>query len=466
MDDKNQTMTIGKMLRKAREKHRYSLEDVERVIHIRQRFLAALENDQIDDLPSLVQGKGFLRLYADYLGLAVQPLLDTWERQISPPAPQPAQRQGKRALRKKDSAAKAPEETIAQPEEINEEEELIPGEEAEIPFEPVDTTAGQGSQAKFKTIGQQLRVRREKLSLSLPDVAHYTHVKRHYLQALEEGRLHDLLSPVQARGLLNNYARFLELDVDSLLLQYAEGLQTRFKEQQKQEAKKGIFASKRFRQATAWSRLLTPDLVIGSIVIIGLFAFALWSAAQISATRSKQLTNQPTMIAGVLQSTITPWETPNATVSPFPSPGSPGGALLPEGSGENVTTGDAQQPAESGPVQVYVIARQRAWMKVTVDRQTTFNGRVIPGNAYTFTGRERIELITGNAAALQVFYNQNDIGTLGISGEVASLIFTEGSIIITPTAMFSPTPTATAPETLTPQPSPTVPTATVTAFIP
>ena len=47
-----------------------------------------------------------------------------------------------------------------------------------------------------------------------------------YLQALEAGEFDHLPSSVQARGMLNNYAHFLDLDVDALLLTFAEGLQT------------------------------------------------------------------------------------------------------------------------------------------------------------------------------------------------------------------------------------------------
>jgi cytoskeletal protein RodZ len=37
--------------------------------HIRAKYLRALEDDRFDILPATVYAKGFLRSYADYLGL-------------------------------------------------------------------------------------------------------------------------------------------------------------------------------------------------------------------------------------------------------------------------------------------------------------------------------------------------------------------------------------------------------------
>jgi cytoskeleton protein RodZ len=103
---------------------------------------------------------------------------------------------------------------------------------------------------------------------------------------------------------------------------------------------------------------------------------------------------------------------------------------------------------------------------VTADDKVKFLGRTVPGNAYAFSGASRIELSTGNAAALQVFYNQTDLGVLGISGEVASLVFSADGYA-TPTAAFTATASPTGPATITPLPSATPQaSATITPLIP
>jgi hypothetical protein len=114
-------------------------------------------------------------------------------------------------------------------------------------------------------------------------------------------------------------------------------------------------------------------------------------------------------------------------------------------------------PTSSGfPIQVFVVALQRAYLQIIVDGKVAFNGRVLPGNPYLFSGNKRIELISGNASALQVIYNQTDLGTLGASGEVVHLIFTLTQYG-TPTLTPSITPSATLRPSKTPKPSNTYP---------
>src|SRR5439155_19854549 len=60
---------IGRALRTARERQGLELGEVERETRIRARFLAALEEERFEVLPARAYAKGFLRVYADFLGL-------------------------------------------------------------------------------------------------------------------------------------------------------------------------------------------------------------------------------------------------------------------------------------------------------------------------------------------------------------------------------------------------------------
>jgi hypothetical protein len=106
-------------------------------------------------------------------------------------------------------------------------------------------------------------------------------------------------------------------------------------------------------------------------------------------------------------------------------------------------------PAGEG-VRVYVTVRQRTWVRVVVDGENELDGRVIPGTAYQFAGGETIEIITGNGAGIQIFFNQQDLGPLGEYGEVVHRGFTRDGIQA-PTATITPTPTRTPRPTSTPE---------------
>lgn len=60
---------IGPSLREARTRRGFSPEDVQKAIRIRDRYLNALEEERWELLPGDAYVKGFLRTYAEYLGL-------------------------------------------------------------------------------------------------------------------------------------------------------------------------------------------------------------------------------------------------------------------------------------------------------------------------------------------------------------------------------------------------------------
>ncbi len=61
--------SIGEKLRLAREQHTYTLDQVARDTHVARRFLQALEDEDFSVFPGETYAMGFLRTYAEYLGL-------------------------------------------------------------------------------------------------------------------------------------------------------------------------------------------------------------------------------------------------------------------------------------------------------------------------------------------------------------------------------------------------------------
>jgi hypothetical protein len=83
---------IGSSLRAARMRQELELSQAERDTRIRAKYLRALEDERFDVLPGPAYTKGFLRTYADYLGLDAQPFVDAYNARFAPeeePAPPP-----------------------------------------------------------------------------------------------------------------------------------------------------------------------------------------------------------------------------------------------------------------------------------------------------------------------------------------------------------------------------------------
>lgn len=70
--------SIGEMLREARHNKRASLEDASRATKVKVEILEKLEADDFNGLVSPMYTKGFLKLYADYLGMDTQSVVDAY----------------------------------------------------------------------------------------------------------------------------------------------------------------------------------------------------------------------------------------------------------------------------------------------------------------------------------------------------------------------------------------------------
>lgn len=81
---------IGESLRGARLRRGIDLAEVERVLKIRVKYLRALEEDAWELLPAPAYARGFLRTYADFLGLDGDALVVEYARRQRPEEP-PAQ---------------------------------------------------------------------------------------------------------------------------------------------------------------------------------------------------------------------------------------------------------------------------------------------------------------------------------------------------------------------------------------
>jgi Helix-turn-helix domain/RodZ C-terminal domain len=73
---------IGSSLREARERRGLSHAQIERDTRIRTRYLRALEDESFELIPGRVYAKGFLRAYADYLGLDGQQFVDEFSSRV------------------------------------------------------------------------------------------------------------------------------------------------------------------------------------------------------------------------------------------------------------------------------------------------------------------------------------------------------------------------------------------------
>lgn len=410
---------IGQALKETRLGLEISLEQAAEETRIRLRYLQAMEDGDFGQLPSKAHERGFLRAYAEYLGLDTDTLNAEYNSSEEPLLVDTTQ----------------------------EENELV----------QLDTPTPKDSQVIFEELGEKLRKQRELLGFSLSDIARNIHIREHYLAALEAGNIDGLPSQVQGRGMLQNYAAFMSLDVEETLLKYADGLQAQLAERRADRPVVSDTKPARRTLRMPSGGIFPGDWILRSVLIVAVLAFIVWGVIRINSIQASlnPIETVPPIV-DALQNTqetgITPIPTETEipvqeVTEPIPAPGGESNQI-PVVPGE--TNPETPVPTESNaPVQIYVSVLRRAWMRVTVDEEIEFEGRVIPGSAYSFSGQFQIELLTGNGAGLQVFFNGTDMGVLGVYGEVVNEVFTPQGVLL-PTPTITPVPTDTPPATITP----------------
>ena len=411
----DQNRTIGEILKTTREEKGLSLEEISLLTKVNLKYLSAIEADNWDALPSTVQQKGFVRTYARVLEIDPGPLL-------------------------------------AQLRSIIQDDDLTV--EPAPPGVPDSPPAAE--KHPLEEIGTILKTQREHLGFTIPNVEDQIFIPERYLIAIENGSLEELPSTVQGKGMVKNYAQFLGLDPEPLLLGYADVLQKRLA-----KSREGIpnVKSRSSLQISIKRFLASPAILwVGVVILIG--SISLWAGTLIFGTGGSSAEATATIpgVSDILLPTSTHSATPEAPISTLSEIEVD---ITPAIEGDEIPGDNAEATLTPGitgneKVQVQLIILQRTWVRVIVDNILAYEGRLLPGSVKLFGGELSIEVLTGNAAGVEIIYNQRDLGAMGLYGEVIDRVFTaEGIATPTPTISATPTPSDTPEASTTPTPTST-----------
>lgn len=453
---------IAKRLQQIRESQGVSLEEIAHKTRIPLVYLQAIEEGDEESLPSKVQLRGFLRLYANELGVELDDLqVGGYHLASKMPTKTPAEqlKEGHKTLESSPEPHQPDLDTTAEAEtKPQTQTEPEPETEAGLssssyltidPETTPETNEHKTSAEIFTSIGRTLKRRREYLSLSIIDIHESTHIREEYLTSIEAGAFNQLPSLVQAKGMLDNYADYLNLDAEAILLDYSEALQLQRIEKQQELPKRGSRSARELSStALRLKNFFSLDLLVITALFITFAIFVIWGVNRILENDGPAM--METEIPGVSEILL-------AIDTPTP-------VLNDE---IEITEIDEDQTDEmeeeeeplfdpelgSAPINIILLPRQRLWVEVTADGEMVFQGRLLPGNAYDFTAQEQMDILTGNIGGLQILFNNQDIGSQGQIGQVANLSFTENGLVLPP-ATATPTITETPEATPTPTPTP------------
>lgn len=408
----------GSQLKKIRLERNIPLEQVASATRIRMAILQDLEDEEYSELSSTTQAKGFLRLYAKFLGLSDRP-----EAQDAHESVETIQSTELRDITPASEAPKAPSPEVvarvAQP-------ESLPKESSEQPFTATETTdptpeiVVSESQKDLQAIGRELVARRRYLNISWDLIEQETHIPREQLRNVERGDLDAFFNPTKYKSVLLSYTQFLNLDTTAIMIRYADAMQ-------KRRLEKNVTKKRRLQGVKVLppslvnlKRFFTLDLFFGTLMILGIVGFLVWGISRMSfGDDSPEITATLPAVADILLAEITT-ETFEIIETPEPTQ-----ELLEVPTPTPFFTSSEQSSA----LELVILIRQNTWLRVISDGEIVYQGRQAPGNVLTYAADESIELQTGNIAGLEIIFNQNpyDYGVQKL-GTPARLWFSDDGV--------------------------------------
>ena len=260
------------------------------------------------------------------------------------------------------------------------------------------------------SLGIWLRRSRETRKVDLEDAVRALRIRRRYLQALEVGDYEALPGPIQVRGFLRNYARYLGLPVEEALARYdaeirGQPMQPRVPEIEVTN-RNGLRTWAPPPPSADEERAAVRANSSGGLIkiLVGIIAFfvilALASLAWLQfGPRASLGSPAPTEISTQKND---PQSATPATVQP--TPGFPVSA--------------------DGTVRVRLVPTSHAWISLSADASVVFQGIADPQQVVEATAEEILIVSTGNGGAFRLYINGTDWGLLGAQGEIVRRAWT------------------------------------------
>jgi len=331
----------------------------------------------------------------------------------------------------------------------------------------------------LKLLGERLSRQRQGLGLSIEEVAERTRIPLRYLQAIEEGNVGQLPEPVYVRAFVRKYGDLVELD-GAELSQQLQALNPTSGPVPTVQRPTEPLKEPTLRPYHAW--LLYGALVLAAV---GGFTYlqrqdtsadpvqtqstpAAASKREVSAarkpapqpaTQGARTAVRPPAVA-VPATPVAPMSTASTTgqeasgqktvtTAPVAAQSAPSGASVGTGVAQSTPSGDSagavaaqsvpgnasvstaaapSTPATSpaaltGPLRVSLNAQERSWVRVVGDGRTLYEGELGLGVRRDWQATRQLKVRTGNAGGISLTVNDQPLGLMGKSGQIAEREF-------------------------------------------
>lgn len=268
--------------------------------------------------------------------------------------------------------------------------------------------------------GQILRSERKKQGLDLYSVAEQTKISERILEAIEDDRIDQIPSAFLYRSFVRQFASVLSIDFKQIAesVNAAVGEFPTVRVPGENYHPTGLAPIRPRREGiSAWaSRVFSLLAVI--VICSGLYAylsrietpdFTGWRAVAVGESNH---TGQAlsSLWSGLKANLRFAEKGANAGQSPLAS-------LL-------ESPGTAAGKGGDEPILLRIAAVEKTWLSIESDGRHVFSGLLEPSDTKVLEGHASARIRTGNAGGLRVMFNGRQLGRLGQSGQVRTVLFT------------------------------------------
>lgn len=281
-------------------------------------------------------------------------------------------------------------------------------------------------------LGRYLRESRETREITLDDAVSALRIRRNVLERFEAGEFDVAETEVQVRGLLRNYARYLQLNEGTVLSYYEAARQDNGKKSglfgRRKEANDvvpraprkitdtppalpivEVNAARDARRRTFLTTLVQGLVGLAALLVVVYISVQLLNLQPVDAT--PEAPTEVAAVAGPPTETYTPTWTPMPAVE----------------DSQIVDTTTNNDFFASG-VSIEIELLQRSWMRVIADGVEQFSGIATAGETFRSEASQQIELSVANAAAVMINFNGRELEPLGVRGQQVNVVFSPSGV--------------------------------------
>ncbi len=239
--------------------------------------------------------------------------------------------------------------------------------------------------------------------VSLEEISAATRISTRFLEALESDQWDKLPGGVFNRGFIRSVARFLGLDEDSLVAEYA--LET------KNRTDIGVVPDPPMEARRNWGPAILAFAVLVAILACAWFIFSHYGA-QIAARLHRKHSASDSSVQA--------------------APPLSGAAATSENSAAPATAAPVTDAANSTPapaipattLELKIEAGKSTDLKVIADGRILYDGHVDAGNVMRFDAQDSLEITSSDSSALLLDLNGQTVPPIGLPGQSGTVTLT------------------------------------------